>query len=501
MNYLIGIDIGTTHTKAVVTSTKGEVLYEEKAHYPTLQPSPGYSEQNPVQIFEAVIEVLGKVFISVPDKKDVMAVCFSAAMHSIMAIDKQGVPLTNLYTWADTRANKYARELKDSKKGKLIYSQTGTAVHPMSPLCKIAWIKNELPEIFLNTYKFISVKEYIFYRLFNRFVVDYSVASATGLFNNHNFKWNEDSLQFAGITTDHLSEPVSTTHSELLKNEIFVKRFNLEKELPFIIGASDGCLAILGSGAISTNEAALTIGTSGAVRKMNDQPMNDNQGRLFAYVLDDKLFVCGGASNNGGIVLKWFAENMLGKTFSSAESFTWFMRTAAEAPAGSNGLIFLPYIYGERSPVWNADARGVFLGINSSHTSSHFMRAILEGISFSLCQILEAMEESGTEIDTIYASGGFIESDFWLQLLSDILNKKVIVSHAADASAMGAIFLALRALGFIKDWNEVKGLVVTNAVFHPDGATHKQYASNFEIFSSLYKKLEPDFAILAGISK
>ncbi len=498
MEYIIGVDIGTTHTKAVATSTTGEVLHEEKANYPTLQPALGFSEQDPILIFDAVVNVLEKVVAGIAGKHEAIAVCFSAAMHSIMALDKEGLPLTNIYTWADTRANKYAHELKDTEKGRMIYAQTGTAVHPMSPLCKIAWIKNELPDVFANTHKFLSVKEYIFYRLFNRFVVDFSIASATGLFNNRTLSWNDDSLQFAGITSDQLSEPVSTTHSEILSNTVFIDRFRLKKEIPFIIGSSDGCLAILGSGALAPNEAALTIGTSGAVRKMTDQPMTDQHGRLFAYILDDSKFVCGGASNNGGIVLKWFSENMLDRPFSSAESFNWFMQTAAKAPAGSNGLIFLPYIYGERAPVWDADARGVFLGINSSHTSSHFTRAILEGISFSLCQILHAMEESGVGIDTVYASGGFIESDFWLQLLSDILNKKVIVSHAADASAMGAIFLAMRAMGFIHDWSEVKGLVVTSAVFHPDSTTHGEYKKNFQVFSSLYKKLEPDFALLAG---
>jgi gluconokinase len=497
LNYIIGIDIGTTHTKAVVTSATAKVLFEEKAPYPTLQPEPGFSEQNPVQIYEAVVQVLEKVLGNIDEKENVLGVCFSAAMHSIMSIDKDGVPLTNLYTWADTRSKKYARELKDTEKGKRIYSVTGTAGHPMSPLCKIAWIRHELPEIFHKTYKFISVKEYVFYRLFNRFVVDFSVASATGLLNNKTFKWNEESLEFAGITAGHLSEPVSTTHSEILTDRTFTSRFALGEELPFFIGSSDGCLAILGSSAILPNEAALTIGTSAAIRKMSDLPLKDKEGRLFAYILDDKKFVCGGASNNGGIVLKWFAENMLDRQFSSAEAFDWFMQTAAKAPAGSGGLIFLPYVYGERAPVWDADARGVFLGITSAHNSSHFMRAIMEGISFSLGQILLPIEAADVEIDTVYASGGFIESDFWLQLLADILNKKVIVSHAADASAMGAIFLALHALGYVKEWSEVKALVETSAVFHPNDATHQQYAKNLEIFSGLYKKLQPDFAALA----
>lgn len=488
--------MGTTHTKAVVSTAKGDVLFEEKAAYPTLQPFPGHSEQDPALLFDAVITVLEKVLGNIKDKKDVVAVCFSAAMHSIMAIDENGIPLTNLYTWADTRSNKYAKELKDSALGKAIYLETGTAVHPMSPLCKITWIRNELPDIFKRTSKFISGKEYVFYRLFDRFVVDFSIASATGLFSNRSFTWFESSLKYAGISTDYLSDPVSTTHSETGLLKIYKDRFGLAHNLPFFVGSSDGCLAILGSGATEPDEAALTIGTSGAVRKISPQPLNDEFGRLFNYVLDDKLFASGGASNNGGIVLKWFSENILDKPFSSAEAFEWFMTTAAKATIGSKGLVFLPYIYGERSPVWDADARGVFLGINSLHSREHFMRAILEGISFSMYQLLQAMEETGGPIDTVYASGGFIESDFWLQMVSDILGKKVVVSYAADASAMGAVFLASRALDIIKEWSEVKEMVVTSAVFEPDAAAHELYKKNLQIFNSLYKKLETDFAIL-----
>lgn len=499
MPYIIGVDIGTTHTKAVATTATGEVLYEEKANYPTLQPLPGYSEQDPGLIINAVLDVLKRVLAKIDDKQNLAAVCFSAAMHSIMAVDKDGHPLTFLYTWADTRSVAYADALKNTEAGKRIYLQTGTAIHPMSPLCKIAWIKNELPEIFSKTYKFISGKEYIFYQLFGRYVVDYSIASATGLFNTKTLDWNSESLAFAGITEAHLSQPVSTSHFENKVLENFREELGIDNtDLSFYLGASDGCLAIIGSGSTSPDEAALTIGTSGAVRKMTNHPLHDRQGRLFNYILHDNMYISGGATNNGGIVLKWFAENMLDKPFSSADAFAWFMKTAETSPAGSAGLVFLPYIYGERSPVWDANARGVFMGVSSNHRREHFMRAILEGISFSLCQILMAMEETGSPVNTIYASGGFIQSDFWVQMVSDILNKKVIVSHAADASAMGAVFLALHALGLINEWQEVKKMVTTSSVFEPNAKAHQNYLTNFRIFETLYGKFKDDFRKLSG---
>lgn len=234
MQYFVGVDIGTTHTKAVMVTATGKVLQEKKAGYPTHQPFPGYSEQDPDQIFTAVLDVLGGVLAFINDKENLTAVCFSAAMHSIMAINEQGRPLTPLYTWADTRSIKYTVELKSTEKGKRIYLETGTPVHPMSPLCKIAWIKNELPEIFQSTHKFISGKEYVFWKLFGKFLIDYSIASATGMFNIRTLRWNDESLEFAGINADYLSQPVSPTHFETSLEEKCRKNVGLEKNCHFL---------------------------------------------------------------------------------------------------------------------------------------------------------------------------------------------------------------------------------------------------------------------------
>lgn len=445
--------------------------------------------------------MLERAVQTIKDKENIAAVCFSAAMHSTMAVNEKGEPLTSLYTWADTRSNRYALHIKNTEKGKRIYIKTGTPIHPMSPLCKIAWIKNELPEIFDKTYKFISGKEFIYYHMFGKFQIDYSLASATGLFDIHGLHWDQESLEFAGITAAYLSEPVSPTHYEISLNEKYRQQFGLNHEIPFFIGSSDGCLAIIGSGAITPKEAALTIGTSSALRKIIDQPFPQPEGNLFNYVLNDNMYVTGGATNNGGNVLKWFSENILDKPFSSREAFNWFMDSAGRSPIGALGLIFLPYVYGERAPVWDANAKGVFVGINGVHTKDHFMRAILEGVCYSLYQIMKAMEEAGSPIDIIYASGGFIQSGTWLQMLCNILNKKIIVSHAADASAMGAAFLALYSLGYIKVWNEVKSMVETSDIFHPDENAHQLYLESFKRFEGLYGKLKEDFSALSQKSQ
>jgi gluconokinase len=178
---------------------------------------------------------------------------------------------------------------------------------------------------------------------------------------------------------------------------------------------------------------------------------------------------------------------------SDGEKMNDILKKAADVPAGTNGLIFLPYIYGERAPVWDASAKGVFIGVSSIHKKEHFMRAVLEGISFSLLQILKSIEETGEPVHTIFANGGFIQSSLWVKILADVLNKRIVVSHAADASAMGAIFIAMKYLGSLKDWRDVKSFIKCDEQSDPDPVLHRQYSANYAIFEQLYEKLKDDF--------
>ncbi|MEO6916784.1 MAG: gluconokinase [Chitinophagaceae bacterium] len=485
MKYIIGIDIGTTHTKAIIVGIDGKVIYEDKSSYPLYQPSPGFQEQNPEDIYAACIKVLSAAVSAIDDQYEIAGVSFSAAMHGFMAVDENNHPLTPFITWADIRSQAYALSLKETVLGKQLHRETGTAIHPMSPLCKIAWLKNEQPDIYRKTAKFISIKEFIFYRLFNAYLIDYSIASATGMFQTMKLDWYRQALEWLGIEPDKLSKPVPTHHIEILSNESLKKQLGLTVSLPFIIGSSDGCLAVLGSGATLPNEVALTIGTSGAVRKTVTKLVDDPEQRLFTYILQEGWYVSGGASNNGGNIPKWFSEQMLDRSFDSDDAFQWFMDQSSSVPPGAEGLLCLPYIYGERSPVWDAAAKGMFSGMTGAHHKAHFMRAILEGICYSLKEILRALEECDAPVDTIYASGGFIKSALWLQILSDITGKKILVSHEGDASALGAAFMGMAATGLIKDLSQVKQLTRTGEVITPGDDNRQIYERGYSIFRKL----------------
>ena len=362
-------------------------------------------------------------------------------------------------------------------------------------------LREKKPEIFAETQKFISIKEYIWYHFFEKFQVDYSIASGTGLFDIRSLNWCEDALAVAGLSADRLSDPVSPTHIGKGITKAYERKLGLTKEIPFIIGANDGCLANLGSGAIKSGDLAVTIGTSGAVRMVSEHPSHDEKERIFNYVLTDHMYVTGGAINNGGVAIKWYVENFMGKNAEGSRDFSAVVAETDSIVPGSEGLIFLPYLLGERAPVWDADAKGVFFGIYAGHTSLHFLRSVIEGISFSLYQIAQLLEEIVAPIERIYASGGFIQSVSWLQIMADIFNKDVYVTYNADASAIGAAILGFYALGEIDSLQRSENFIQIQQSFHPIEKNHRTYMKNFSIFAVLYEKLKHEFSEISNLTK
>jgi gluconokinase len=495
---VIGVDIGTSGTKAIAYTLEKKVIANTYVSYNPVDNPPGYHELDPEVLFNAVvtcIERTAQQAITLVGHID--GVSFSAAMHSLIAVDVNGDPLTNVITWADGRSASYAETLKRSPAGQDIYKYTGTPIHPMSPLCKIMWLRDHQPAIFAATHKFISIKEFIFHRFFGKYLIDHSIASATGLFDIYKKTWYEPALAAAGITAGRLSEPVPATHIIKGLGRSYALRLGIDADTSFIIGASDGCLANLGSNATQPGDLSVTIGTSGAVRMMATQPAWDKQERIFNYILTDELYVTGGAINNGVVLLKWYSEQFLQKPFSNADALTAFVQQAAEAPAGADGLIFLPYILGERAPVWDAGAKGVFIGIHAGHTQAHFMRAIIEGINYALYQVAASVEETVGPIQHIYASGGFIRSPLWLQWLTDLFGKPVNVINNEDASAVGAALIGWTA--FNREKKIVSPVVDNEQHYTPDVALHARYQRYYTVYAGLYNKLKDDFQTLSNI--
>ncbi|MBL7699400.1 MAG: gluconokinase [Chitinophagaceae bacterium] len=489
MKYILGIDIGTTNTKAVAYDLQGAPVAQASSTYAFISEQEGYHELDPRVLFTAVTEVMKAVLELLP-RTQVAGVCFSSAMHGLIAVDEKCHPLTNMITWADLRSSEYAMRLKFTDVGHRLYERTGTPVHAMAPLCKLMWMRDNQPGIFERAHKFISIKEYIYFHFFGEFIIDHSVASSTGLFDIYDLDWNNEALHTAGISREKLSKLVKTTHIITGLAENYATMFGIDVNTPFVAGASDGCLAHIGSSALGSGDVSLTIGTSGAVRMMINRPAFDPKHRIFNYVLMENAYLSGGPLNNGGNVMQWFARGFLKKEFSRADEIEEFIAEACAVPAGSEGLVFLPYIYGERAPVWDAQARGIFFGVSAVHTAAHFMRAIMEGISFALLEILNTMEETIGPSNQIFASGGFIRSDNWKKLLADVLGRKIYITHAEDSSAAGAAMVAMMALGLKKDFNEMRSFFSVKETYEPDMSDHEVYMRNYAVYSTLYEKFK-----------
>ena len=499
MNYYLGVDIGTTSVKGLAMTIDGKVLGSLPFTIETVNPQPGFSEQDPEHIFQAVLQVIFELNRQWGSTHTLEGISFSSAMHSLLAVDQEGLPLTPMITWADSRSRDIAETIKSDKIGRLIYRNCGTPVHPMLPLCKIIWIKQNQPAVFQKTFKFISIKEWIFFRLFETYLVDHSIASATGLFDIRMLAWCPEALTLAGIGEEKLSSLVPTTFFLKGLKKGWASQMGIPAETTFIIGASDGCLANLGSRVGYPGQAAFTIGTSGAVRITSPVPVQDPEESIFNYLLVEKIYVCGGAVNNGGNVLQWYLENFLGPPGGKVVTDDQFMELAFSVPAGSGGLIFLPYIQGERSPFWDSRARGAFFGIQLAHTQAHFMRAVLEGILFGLFQVVSLLEKNSRPISTLYVSGGFTRSSRWVQMLADISGKKVILSGAEDASALGSIYLGMFSTGRNKELMGGMPLASLSGEFNPENQNNMLYHQIYSVFTGLYPSLKTAFHTLGDI--
>jgi len=498
MKYIIGLDIGTSNTKAIALDLKGKVLSEHKVGYSIINPAPGYFEQDPERLFDATLTCITQV-VNVVNKRYadalLLGISFSSAMHGLIVMDINGKALTNCIIWADTRSESFANSIKHTPIGHDIYRHTGTPIHPMSPLCKLGWMKAHMPSIFHSAAKYISIKEYVFFKLFGRYIIDESIASATGLLDIYVQNWYKPALELAGISADQLSEVVPITYRISGINKFYASILQISPDTPFIIGGSDGCLANLGVNAIQTGDTALTIGTSGAIRVMANKPKTDEKERTFSYILTESMYVLGGAVNNGGVVLRWFKDQLmqLDKRLSEEKQYDGIIDLAASVPAGAAGLIFLPYLLGERAPHWNADAKGLFFGLQMHHNRAHFARALIEGILFGLYSVAKALEETTGPINVIYANGGFAQSPFWVQTLADVFNKKVHVCGNIQSSATGAVIVALKALGIIHRLEEASYFTPIQTSYNPQEELHPVYMKNFQVFERLYDKVKDEF--------
>ncbi|MBO0930705.1 gluconokinase [Fibrella aquatilis] len=485
LSVYIGVDLGTTNLKALAIDARSSAIVAHAARpVATLSPKPDVAEQDADQLWTLFLDMMAELARELPAEVAIGGVSFSTAMHSLLAVDEAGKPLTNALIWSDNRAATDAATIKQEHPD--LYQIVGVPIHPMLPLCKLAWFKRTNPRLLKRASRWVSVKDYFWWKLTGRYEIDYAMAGATGMFNSTKTAWHLPALALAGIRPDQLSTPVDTTQTVPYVPPATGAVPGLRAGVPLVIGASDGCLANIGAGALEPGITTITIGTSGAVRRTSPRPVRDGQARLFSYMMhhgnrqQPTLYAVGGPTNNGANVLQWVSEKIMHLPVDGV------LKQAATVPAGADGLLFLPYLHGERAPLWDASVRGSFQGLDYVHTSAHMARAALEGVLFNLRRIELLLARHAGPTHVIHANGGFAQSPFWVQLMADIFAVPVRLNASNESSGIGAALLAHFALANPPtSLAELAQTVQFGQMFTPNPDAVKIYRQHYNQFAAL----------------
>lgn len=495
MDYIIGMDIGTTASKGALYQENGKKIAESTIPYPLIQEKVDQAEEDPQVIFDAVQKIIFDLSKKASGK--VKAISWSSQMHSLIGLGKNNQLLTNSITWADNRSREVVTAAKKSGLANSIYQRTGMPPHPMAPVYKLLWIKEKKPELFAQMQKWIGIKEYIIWRLTGKMMTDTTMAAGTGLLNLNNLSWDEDLL--SQITLEKEKLPIldkpETVVGGIIPN--YIQKLGLNDQTQIILGASDGYLSTIGVGVLNDKSFALNVGTSGAVRVIAPKAIVDSENRFFCYPVDKKHYLLGGPVNNGGIVFEWARKTIFGPDQTAED----FINVAESVPAGSNGLIFHPYLGGERAPIWNAQARGSFIGLTRNHTKPQMARSVLEGIVFNLLGAARGLREKIGEPEALRVTGGFVKSDFVRQLIADIFNLPVIIIKNDQSGTLAAMFLAQVGMKREANLEKIAKKIDESKVYFPNPKNVAVYQDIIPIYREVEHDLDQSYEKIASFQE
>ncbi|MCE1254598.1 MAG: gluconokinase [Anaerolineae bacterium] len=490
---IIAVDIGTGSSRALLIDSRLHILASFSAPCELIEPASGHVEQAADQVLLATLQVIRQAALTAAQQANAISgICFSSAVSSLLAVNEAGLPLCHALTWADTRAQPQVKNLKE--KALQLYQRTGTPQHASYWLPKLIWMRQNRPEIFLKTRYWVGLKDYVVHYLTGEYLTDTCNAAATGMLNSDTLTWDEFSCDLAGISTGQLPALSETTSLISGLRADVAAELELPPATPLILGAGDGMLANLGSGVITPGQVATTIGSSGACRSASTHPvLDDALMRAWSYPLLKDLWIIGGAENSGGLIVNWFTENYWP---AGPHRFDDMLQAVSKIPPGSQGLIFLPYLLGERAPIWDENARGAFIGLDSRHSPAHLARAVLEGVIFALYDVYRSLGEYTAEAQEIRVSGGYTRSPVWLSIQANLFNKKLVVLKNHECSALGAAILGFYALGVFPDLKSGCDLIEIKETIHPDPRQQTIYEKIIPLYTQAYHQLKPIFEVL-----
>jgi len=482
--YIVSVDIGTTNVKAVTFDLEGRQVFKSSVRCRVYTPNEGWAEQKPGEVLSSVVEAIKTCVKNV--ESEVEALTFSSQLYSVVFIDKNGDCLSPILNWMDSRSIAEASDLSKAIGVYELYRRTGCHISPIMPASKILWFRRNYPEVFNKVHKVLSIKDYVLYKLLNIYVTDNILASATALFNIRKNQWDHEILEAIGLDFEKLPEVVEAESIVGYIKERSAEDIGLSKKIPVICGGGDGMLQNIGLGVLKEGLAALNIGTSGAIRASSNRIVLDKSrsARFFCHSLAEGLWCIGGAINSAGLSFEWFAENFFNGDLNRIEF------EASKAKPGANGLIFLPYLLGERAPLWCSTAKAVLYGLTLKHKLSDVSRAVLEGVVFALNHIKKILEKYVPPIKEIRVGGGGAKMNLLNQIQADIFQTPVFLTSTEESSALGAAILAAKALGYYSSLSDAcNSTVKLTRVFNPILENSVEYSKLFEKYCAISNHL------------
>jgi xylulokinase len=438
MKYVIGIDLGTSAVKVLLVNQEGDVCAEVSEDYPLIQERSGYSEQNPEEWVEKTFLALRQVIKdSGVDPADIEGLSYSGQMHGLVLLDQNHQVVRNAILWNDTRTTQQCHTIKEKLGDQLLQITKNPALEGFT-LPKLLWVKEHEPANFSASALFLLPKDYLRYRMTGKIHSEYSDAAGTLLLDVLEKKWSREICHTFAIP-ETLCPPLveSSDCVGTLLPEVEEKT-GLKASTKVFAGGADNACGALGAGILSEGNTLCSIGTSGVILSAETNKERDYKGKVHFFNHGKKdVFYAMGVTLAAGYSLRWFKD-----TFASSETFDGLVDGVENIPIGSNGLLFTPYLVGERTPHADANIRGSFIGIDGSHKRGDFVRAVMEGITFSLNESIEIFRQAGKEIQTVISIGGGAKSETWLQMQADIFNATIIKLENEQGPGMGAAILA-----------------------------------------------------------
>jgi xylulokinase len=505
--FILAHDLGTTGNKASLFDEQGKLRASFLSSYGTEYPQPNWVEQNPEDWWEAVCTSTRQLLsASGINPKQVACIAFSGQMMGCVILDRKARPLRNALIWADTRAVRQAERLISKIGMEKIYRITGHRASSSYSAAKIMWVRDHQPEIYKQAHKFVHAKDFIVARLTGKFATDYSDAGGMNLYDLEAYDWSSTMLEAAEI--DHSVLPDLHESTDVVGEVIpsIADEIGLAVDTPVVIGGGDGCCAAAGAGVVREGEAYNYLGSSSWIAIATRKPIYDPAMQTFTWAhLVHGMFSPNGSMQTAGGAYQWLRNTFCQQEKEAAEQqkispYELMDKLAEQSIPGANGLLFLPYLLGERSPRWNPDARAVYFGLTMGHSRADVIRATLEGITLNLKVILESFRQQGAQINGIRVIGGGAKGHIWRQIMADIYGIPIYrLALPAEATSFGAALAGGIGVGIYKDWSLAETLTPIVDEIQPDPQMTAYYEKLYGIFNQAYEAFVPLYNEIASL--